>query len=76
MTYYQSKGNLFWHFWFRPNSGRCIDLGSSAMLPQQDYNTNVENPMTGMAWAFEEKMVSVLWKFLITTVEMFGLDMG
>lgn len=46
------------------------------MLPQQDLTTDAENPTAGMAWPFEGKIVSVLQKFLITSVEMFGLGMG
>lgn len=62
---------VYWHFWFRLNSRCCIVLGSSDMLLQQDLNIDMDNPTTSMAWPFEEKIVSVLWKFLITTIEMF-----
>lgn len=46
------------------------------MLPQQDLTPDVEKPTAGMARPFEEKNISVLQKFLIISVEMFGLGMG
>lgn len=39
-------------------------------------STHVENPMTGMACFFKKKIISLLQKFLITTVEMFVLGIG
>jgi len=46
------------------------------MIPQQDLNIEVENPTKGVAWTFEEKIISVLRKFLITSAEMFALCKG
>lgn len=61
---------------FRYNSECDVFLSRSSILPQQDFYTNVENSMTGMAWPFEEKNCLTAMEFLIITVELLVLDMG